>query len=116
MNLAVAWDGSRPVPFRRLFREWLIFAPILAIVLWLLQRDTSAFTGSLIGLVASLPLYLGFGYVLAKFGYQRRTLADLRTPRAPAEPSDTATSATRPRPAPTRRTSGGGKQPARKRR
>jgi hypothetical protein len=104
------------VPFRRLFREWLIFAPILAAVLWLMQRDTPALTGSLIGLVASLPLYLGFGYVLAKFGYQRRTLADLRTPRASAEPSGTATSTTRPRPAPTRRTSGGRKSSSRKRR
>ena len=111
----MAWDGSRPVPFRRLFREWLIFAPILAVVLWLLQRDTPALTGSLIGLAVSLPLYIGFGYVLAKFGYQRRTLADLRTPRAAGQPADPA-SPSRPRPAPTRRTSGGGKSASRKRR
>jgi hypothetical protein len=104
------------VPFRRLLREWLIVAPILAVALWLMQRDTAAFAGSLIGLAASLPLYIGFGYVLAKFGYQRRTLADLRTPRASAQASDTAGSTVRPRPAPTRRTSGGGKAPGRKRR
>jgi hypothetical protein len=91
-------------------------APILAVALWLLQRDTASFAGSLIGLAASLPLYIGFGYVLAKFGYQRRTLADLRTPRASAQASDTAGSTVRPRPAPTRRTSGGGKAPGRKRR
>jgi hypothetical protein len=103
------------VPFRRLLREWLIFAPILAVVLWLLQRDTPAFAGSLIGLAVSLPLYLGVGYVLAKFGYQRKTLADLRTPRAPGGVADPAT-APRPRPAPTRRTSGGGKPVSRKHR
>jgi hypothetical protein len=95
------------VPFRRLFREWLIFAPILVGVLWLLQRDTPALAGSLIGLAASLPLYLGFGYVLAKLGYQRRTLADLRTPRATDDRSTGSSTAARPRPAPTRRTSGG---------
>ena len=38
------------------------------------------------GLLVSGPLYLGLGFVLAKFGYQRKTLAELRTPRAaPAE-------------------------------
>lgn len=104
------------MPFRRLFREWLIVAPILAVVLWLLQRDTPALTGSLIGLAVSLPLYIGFGYVLAKFGYQRRTLADLRTPRVGGQPADSATPTTRPRPAPTRRTAGGGKPSGRKRR
>jgi hypothetical protein len=95
------------VPLRRLFGEWLILAPILVGVLWLLQRDTPALAGSLIGLAVSLPLYLGFGYVLAKLGYQRRTLADLRTPRATDERSTASSPAARPRPAPTRRTSGG---------
>ena len=80
---AVAWDGSRPVPFRRLFREWLIFAPILVVVLWLMQRDSSGVHR--LARSAWSPRCRstsGFGYVLAKFGYQRRTLADLRTPRA----------------------------------
>jgi hypothetical protein len=103
------------VPFRRLLREWLLFAPILVGVLWLMQRDTTALTASLIGLAASLPLYLGFGFVLAKFGYQRRTLADLRTPRAGSSDPTTPTTS-RSKPAPTRRTSGGGGRPNRKRR
>ena len=116
-NLGVSWDASRPVPFRRLLREWLIFAPILVGVLWLMQRDTSALTASLIGLAASLPVYLGFGFVLARFGYQRRTLADLRTPRAGSGSADpTAPTTSRSKPAPTRRTSGGGSRPNRKRR
>jgi len=114
-NLGVSWDASRPVPFRRLLREWLIFAPILVGVLWLMQRDTTVLTASLIGLAASLPLYLGFGFVLAKFGYQRRTLADLRTPRAGSSDPTTPTTS-RSKPAPTRRTSGGGGRPNRKRR
>jgi hypothetical protein len=103
------------VPFRRLLREWLIFAPILAVAVWVLQRDANDVAGALIGLLASLPLYLGLGYVLAKFGYQRRTLAELRTPRASADGTDASTPA-RPRPAPTRRTSTGTNRPSRKRR
>ena len=67
------------------------------------------------GLLASGPLYLGLGYVLAKFGYQRKTLAELRTPAAPP-PTVTATTSrdARPRPAPTRRTSTGPNRPAAK--
>jgi hypothetical protein len=102
------------VPFRRLFREWLIFAPILAVALWLLQRDSGEFAGALVGLSASLPLYLGLGYVLAKLGYQRRTLAEMRTPRATTSPDPEAEA--RQRPAPTRRTSPGTNRPTRKRR
>ena len=44
------------------------------------------FRGSVFSIVAGLiisgPIYLAFGYVLAKFGYQRKTLAEMRTPRA----------------------------------
>lgn len=101
----MGWDASRPVPVRRLLREWLIFAPLMGAAIWLLQRDDAAVTGSLVGLLASLPLYLGFGFVLAKFGYQRRTLAELRTPRATPTSSAAPTAEPRPRPAPTRRTS-----------
>ncbi|MGA0878977.1 MAG: hypothetical protein ACO3SP_07655 [Ilumatobacteraceae bacterium] len=41
-------------------------------------RDTVT-GGSVLGLAASFPMYLAFGYVLAKFGYQRKTLRDLRS-------------------------------------
>lgn len=112
----MGWDSSRPVPFRRLLREWLIFAPILVAALWLMQGDNSSFGTALVGVIASLPLYLGLGFVLAKFGYQRRTLADLRTPRASSEPADDPTASTRPKPAPTRRTAGGANRTNRKRR
>ena len=93
-------------------REWLIYVSIMAVVLAVFFRD-SGFVGAIGGLLVSGPLYLLFGFVMAKLGYQRRTLKDLRTPQA--SPSDAATpvesdSAPR-RPAPTRRTSGGGNRP-----
>ncbi|CAN5743894.1 MAG: hypothetical protein ACR2HP_05315 [Ilumatobacteraceae bacterium] len=104
----MGWDASRPVPWQRLMREWMIYAGIMVVVFLLFFRDSNLI-GIIGGLLASGPLYLGFGYLLAKFGYQRKTLADLRTPRAaPGRRGDTTTATVeRPRPAPTRRTSGG---------
>jgi hypothetical protein len=109
----VGWDASRPVPWNRLLKEWLIYAAILAVVFALVFRG-SVFS-IVAGLVVSGPIYLAFGYVMAKFGYQRKSLADLRTPRATTAPEPEARRA----PAPTRRTSGGRNRrppPGRKRR
>jgi hypothetical protein len=103
------WDASRPVPWRRLVKEWLIYAAIMTAVFAFLYRDSDSLLPIVGGLFVSGPLYLLLGYVLAKFGYTRKTLSDLRTPRATSSssaPSDDEP-APRPRPAPTRRTSGG---------
>lgn len=120
----MAWDSSRPVPWQRLIREWLIYVAIMAAVLLVVFRSGNVI-GAFAGLLVSGPLYLLMGFVLAKFGYQRKTLKEMRA--APAEPrgsrkkskrgstddDDTGTSATtdRHRPAPTKRTSGGGNRP-----
>ena len=74
----MAWDASRPVPWNRLFKEWLIYSAILAVVFALVFRG-NAFS-IVAGLIISGPIYLAFGYVLAKFGYQRKTLSEMRTP------------------------------------
>jgi len=119
----VAWDSSRPVAYRRLFKEWLIYAAIMTVLFLVVMRDEANEVSLLFGLLASLPLYIGFSYVLAKFGYQRKTLADLRTPRAtPAAATNSdASTPDRQRPAPTRRTASsanrrGQRPPSRKRR
>ncbi|MGH9270653.1 MAG: hypothetical protein ACRDZ2_05210 [Ilumatobacteraceae bacterium] len=114
----MGWDASRPVPWQRLMREWVIYAGIMTVVFLLFFRS-----GNLIGIIGGLlssgPLYLGFGYLLAKFGYQRKTLKDLRTPRAtPGRQSSAHAADDRPKPAPTRRTSAGSNRrptPSRKR-
>jgi hypothetical protein len=113
------WDSSRPVPWRRLVKEWLIYAAIMTVVLALVYRDGNRLVPILAGLFVSGPLYLGLGFVLAKFGYVRKTLADMRTPRAATSSGDAASAGgegPRPRPAPTRRTSTGPNRPKRKRR
>jgi len=128
----MAWDSSRPVPWQRLVREWLIYVGVMALLFVLVFRNN--LVGALAGLLISGPLYLGFGFVLAKFGYQRTSLKDLRTERENAPPvdrnrkknkknkknkndesdTDTDQRPSRSRPAPTSRTSTGRGRPGTK--
>jgi hypothetical protein len=108
----VAWDSSRPVPWTRLTREWVIYAGIMAVVFALFFRG-SGLVGAIAGLIASLPLYLGLGAALAKLGYERKALRQLRSERRQqaksAQPdASPGHDAPRPRPQPTKRTSSTG--------
>ena len=110
-NTTVAWDSSRPVPWQRLIRDWLLYVGIMAIVFYVIYRDDLS-AGPFIGLLISGPMFVLIGAVLAKFGYQRKTMRDLRSEaeaRRAATAVETKTTTTGPRakPAPTRRTSTG---------
>lgn len=107
----MAWDSTRPVPWQRLVREWLLYVGVMTALLLVVLRDSSLI-GVIAGLLISGPLYLAFGYVMAKFGYQRKTYRQLRSEapvrgskrtRTKAEPD---VSKPRPKPAPTSRTGG----------
>ena len=117
----MGWDSSRPVPWQRLMRDWVIYALIMTALLLVFLRGGNVL-GALAGVLVSGPLYLAFGAALAKFGYQRKTLAELREERASqrAERGDGAAeparAAPRSRPAPTKRTSTGPNRPSRRRR
>lgn len=116
----MAWDSSRPVPWRRLIREWLIYVAIagVAFVIYYVARGKKVEIGLFAGLLSSGPMYLLFGGVLAKFGYQRKTMKDLRAERPVAAAARSAggsaagrsSGANRSRPAPTKRTSTGPSQ------
>ncbi len=102
-------------------REWVIYALIMVGVLFFLVRDNMA--GALAGVLISGPLYLALGAVLAKFGYRRKSLKDLRAEREAqqAERNDGNSAAAddgpRTRPPPTSRTQTGPNRPkSRKRR
>jgi len=115
----MAWDSTRTVNWRRLTREWVVYAVVMAAVFVIFLRDNVS-AGSVAGLAASFPMYLIFGGALAKMGYQRKTLSDLRrqTPVRPPRASRKASSSgdsslaipSRTRPAPTSRTSTGPSQ------
>ncbi len=98
-------------------REWVIYAAIMVAIFLIFFRDAGVM-GAIAGILVSGPLYLGFGAVLAKFGYQRKSLKEMRTPRADSSSASTSTAAdtssTRRPPAPTKRTSGGHNRPTSK--
>ena len=112
----MAWDSSRPVPWNRLIREWLIYAAIMSAVFLIFFRGDNVL-GAIAGVLISGPLYLAFGSVMAKFGYQRTRLKDVRgnaNKRADppdADASSAAADTRRAKPAPTSRTAGGGNRP-----
>jgi hypothetical protein len=102
----MGWDNSRPVPWQRLIREWLVYAAIMSAVFVIFFRGDNV-VGAIAGVLISGPLYLGFGAVMAKFGYQRQRLKDVRATSADASGSTTSDTSSRSKPAPTSRTAGG---------
>jgi hypothetical protein len=108
----MAWDSTRPVPWQRLVRDWSIYVGLMSIVFVVLYRDELS-AGPFIGLLISGPLFVAFGAVLAKFGYQRKSFRQLRSESAEQQRTAAATShdaTVRSRPAPTKRTSTGPSQ------
>lgn len=114
----MAWDSTRTVNWARLIREWIVYAVVMSGVFVIFLRDNVS-AGSIAGLAASFPMYLIFGGALAKFGYQRKTLTDLRretpvrTPRASRRSTGATpqqSTPTKARPAPTSRTTTGPSQ------
>lgn len=90
----MAWDSSRPVPWQRLTREWLIYAAIMsAVFIFVLNNGNPV--GAIAGVLVSGPLYLALGWVLAKFGYQRKSLKDLRSQAADDDADGTSRRAQR---------------------
>lgn len=108
----MAWDSSRPVPWNRLLKEAAIFLVVGGVIFTLFIKDTKL--GTYIGLVIGMAIYVGFSVVLAKFGYTRETMKQARARQAAARqqqqdrPRGAASSPmSRPKPAPTKRTSTG---------
>jgi hypothetical protein len=116
----MAWDSSRAVPWKRLLRDWLLYVGIMIVVFIIIYRDRLT-AGVFTGLFLSGPIFIAVGAVLAKFGYQRKTMRDLREIRVQArqQPSEQATTAsstsrTQQKPPPTKRTGGGTNRPGTK--
>lgn len=87
--------------------EWVVVT-LLIVVVFSLVGD--GFTPASLGsLLAGGVVYLGFGAVLAKFGYQRSTLKAMRAQQQAKIDAQnaSASSARSVRPAPTKRTSTG---------
>jgi hypothetical protein len=107
----MAWDSSRPVPWKRLAIEWLVIAIVVGAISFFVSKNHRA--ANYLTIVIAAPIYIGFGALLAKFGYARKTVKELRAEdaaRQAAKAREAATAgstAPRPKPAPTSRTSAG---------
>jgi len=99
-------------------KQWLLYALVMLAFMFVFARDRGL-AGVVIGLAASLPVYLGFAGILAKFGYTPKTLKELRGQSGRSAARSVAATPTaagpRAKPAPTKRT-GGGTQPKGRRR
>ncbi len=115
----MGWDNSRAVPWERLIREWVVYAGIMSAIFLVFFRDNNVI-GALAGVLISGPLYLSFGAVMAKFGYTRKSLKELRAQgqaegiekrRERDESKKSPAGDNSSHPAPTSRTSGGSNRP-----
>ena len=106
----MAWDATRPVPWRRLVREAAIFIVVGALVITILVDKPNP--GDYAGLLLGMMFYVAFVAVLSKFGYERQSLRQAREQRraTDAQVSAASAQAAKPRPAPTKRTSTGPSQ------
>ena len=119
----MAFDRNRPVPWQRLSRIFLIYAVVANAMLFLVDRKHYG-AGVLIGTIFGGLIYLMLAALLVKFGWQPRSFAQTRALRAEqaearaakkdagstsasAAGSSGTASASRHRPAPTRRTASG---------
>lgn len=103
----MAWDSTRPVPWARFVKQWMMYAVVMVAFMLIFARDRNL-TGVFLGLAASLPIYLAFGGILAKFGYTPKSLKELRSASTTAAAERSAASTPqRPKPAPTKRTNAG---------
>ena len=104
----MAWDSSRPVPWQRFMKEWVVIGVAVAAISWFVTDNRNP--SSYVTIFLAGGVYVLFGATLAKFGYVRKTLKELRAETAAATPPrtvGTSTSGDRAKPAPTKRTSTG---------
>jgi hypothetical protein len=104
-----------------LFIEWAIIGVVVAVIS--LTMTDNAKAGNLVAILFAGVIYVAFGAVLAKFGYARKSLTQMRAeaaaapPRAAGKGSGTPAPGAKPKPAPTSRTSTGpSNRPQKKRR
>ena len=115
----MAWDSRRPVPWRRLLIEWAVLSVIAGAVFAAVSKEHRILNG--VSVVIGGGIYVLVAAVLAKFGYQRKTLRQLRAEaeqtrvarqaaQSRARTGSTSAPRASARPAPTRRTNAGSRR------
>jgi hypothetical protein len=106
----MAFDPTRPIPWRRLLTEWFFSSMLIGIVMLIVPSTRTPAVA--VAILVGGAVYLGVGIVLAKFGYERAALNLRGGPRQSASAGTPARQAARP--APTSRTNSGNRQPRRR--
>ena len=115
----MAWDSSRPVPWKRLLIEWAVATLVIVAVFSLIVKERRAENYIAVGIGGLM--YVAVGAVMAKFGYSRKTFAQARAEgharetRQQAERGTAGAGPARARPAATSRTNAGNRQSKRRR-
>lgn len=88
-------------------KEWVVIGLGVAAISWFVTDNRSP--SSYVTIFLAGGVYVLFGAMLAKFGYVRKTLKELRAEAAAAPPRTVGATdpGSRAKPAPTKRTSGG---------
>jgi hypothetical protein len=111
----VRYDASRPVPWARLLRLFLVYAVIANLTFFILFREDFGW-GAVIGTAIGGLLYLAISAVLVKLGWNPPHLRARANAREASEASRAASTTVAPpagagaskaRPAPTSRTNAG---------
>jgi hypothetical protein len=99
----MAFDRNRPVQWKRLCIEWAVVALVIVVLMGFI--DNLRTTGNAVGLVLGGVIYVAFGWLMAKLGYQRQRVRwDQARPPSGSTPPSSASSAGRATPPPTKRT------------
>jgi hypothetical protein len=117
----MAWDVSRPVPWKRLVTPFLIYAGVATVLFSFFGKSNIG--GIVGGVLIGGMLYLGVAVIMVKFGWnppsfgrQAREAGATTATRSTTTPAKT-TAPERPRakPSPTSRTNAGNRRAPRRR-
>jgi hypothetical protein len=98
----MAFDRRRPVQWKRLLIEWAVVCVAVGVMMLFWERLRTP--GNVAGLAFGGVIYLAFGWLMAKLGYQRQRVRwDQTRNRQPAAPAASAPL----KPPPTKRTNAG---------
>jgi hypothetical protein len=100
----MAFDASRPVPWRRLLRLLAIYLVGINFVLWLIARDQFGVSTVVSSLVGG-AVYVVFTVLLVKLGWDPFAFSRRKAP--PPSPSAPTTPPPKAAPTPTKRTNAG---------
>jgi hypothetical protein len=95
----MAFDRNRRVQWKRLCIEWAVVTVVVVVLMGFIDSLRTA--GNVLGLVFGGVIYLAFGWLMAKLGYQRQRV---RWDQARPRTSTATPTASRSTPPPTKRT------------